>query len=101
MHQLISLASLYKALSKNGIYILEDLHTNLNRSWYGVDTETKDTALYYLTFRQPSVFLTEEENNELEENIKTISIYSMQNGKNHECNNKSITSIITFNDNEI
>lgn len=101
MHQIISLASLYKTLSKDGIYILEDLHTNLNRSWYGIDTEIKDTALYYLTFRQPSIFLTEEENNELEKNIKTVSIYSVQNSNNYEFNNKSITSIITFNDNEI
>lgn len=101
MHQMISLVSLYKTLSKDGIYILEDLHTNLNRSYNGVDTEIKDTALYYLAFRQPSVFLTEEENNELKENIKTVSIYSMQNSNNRDYNNKSITSIITFKDNEI
>lgn len=101
IHQMISLVSLYKALSKDGIYIIEDLHTNLNGSWGGVYAEIKDTALCYLVFRQPSVFLTEEENNELEENIKTVSTYSMQNSNNFCCNNKSITSIITFNDNEI
>lgn len=92
--QLITLSSLHKSLSKNGIYIIEDLHTSLDEE-YG-HTKTENNTLYYLTFGKPSIFLTEEENNELKENIKNVIIFYNKNKMNSSFSNKSITSIITF-----
>lgn len=96
-HQIISLSSFHKYVANNGIYILEDLHTSLSTEFGNVETE--DSALYYLTFGKPSIFLTDEENNELKDNIKTVSIFCTNNEANYNFDNKSITSIITFKNN--
>ena len=96
VHQMITLSKMHKSVSKNGIYILEDLHTSMyNKKLY------MQTPLLYLSFFDylSSPYLDENENSELKKNIKNIQILNKKtNGDfNFEYRQRSVTSIITFN----
>lgn len=95
-HQMVTLSKLHKNVSKDGIYILEDLHTS---SW-GL-SNCAQTPLAYLSFFNflSSPYLDENENNELKKNIRDVQILNIKSGgnSNMDYNQRSITSIITFN----
>lgn len=98
-HQMISLYVLSKMLNKNGIYVLEDLHTSLGvvNTDFGDNANKPTTPLYSLTFRTDSPYLTKEQNDDLLDRLDDVIIY---NKKNYRCptfNNASVTSIIKFN----
>lgn len=98
-HQMISLYILSKMLNKNGIYVLEDLHTSLGvvNTNFGDNANKPTTPLYSLTFRTDSPHLTREQNDDLLNRLDEVIIY---NKKNYNCptfNNASVTSIIKFN----
>jgi len=97
LDQQITLAVLFKKLTSNGIYILEDLHTSTEclmpeKAMFGWGDPTKTITLkmleeFNLTGNLKSDYLTEEEEQYLSENILSCEIYTLNNGG-------SITSII-------
>lgn len=95
--QLVSISLLHKNLNENGYYIIEDLHGQSVAEEYNI-CKYEETCLYFLTFRNPSTYLTKEENEELLNDIKDIELYyiSNDNGSVANCKHKSITSVITF-----
>jgi autotransporter strand-loop-strand O-heptosyltransferase len=97
--QQLTFGFLFPLLKDNGIFIIEDLHTSLcepNKMLYGRPMENNEdktnTTLYYLQNNpHDSQYLTQDQNNYIKENIKSVKIYEHENG--HEWK-KSITSII-------
>lgn len=87
-HQQLTLYKFHDLLKPNGIYILEDLHTFV---W----GNKEESPLYSLVFNEKFSYLSETENTELREKIKTVNIWNHYNKKSPYCNS-SITSIITF-----
>lgn len=93
-HQMMSLYFFSKCLNKDGIYILEDLHTSFLA---GSVEERTTTPLYYLNFLEGGQGLYESERDELNKRIKDIIIFSRHNEKNCDFfKHRSITSLITF-----
>jgi autotransporter strand-loop-strand O-heptosyltransferase len=98
--QQLSFGSLFPLLKDDGIYVIEDLHTSLcepNKMLYGRPMENNvdktNTTLYYLQNKQyVSEYLSQDENNYIQNNIGSVKIYEKENS--HEWK-KSITSIIT------
>ena len=89
-HQALSLYMGHKLLKPNGIYIIEDLHTNLY--------EQKDGyPLHSLIYGENMCGLTNEENDELTKKIDNFEIFVNHNEKVGDIfGNKSITSVIKF-----
>ena len=90
-------------LNSNGLYIIEDLHTSLcdkDTNIYGRNIDIWDdinnTTLFYLQNKPyNSVYLNDEQNQYIQNNIKEVTIFEKDNVNvpdNHK--NKSITSII-------
>lgn len=97
VHQMITLFELCDCVKKNdGIYILEDLHSNIKKDSYFLnDISFTDTALFSLMFKENSPFLNSEENELMFDKLKDIVLYSTYNDKG-DFKKSSITSIITF-----
>jgi hypothetical protein len=79
-HQQISLGFLFPYLQPKGIYVCEDIHTSLNRSY--VDS-TESTLDIFKRYKSSGLFycdlLNTQERNYLENNMASIDIYY----KNH------------------
>ena len=91
--QFLALSMLNKLLKKDGIYVLEDLHTSFRTDIWGDNKEFTDSPLYFLNRMDTG------EHTDLVLNIKDVIIYNHTN----PCNTmvdppRSITSIITFRD---
>ena len=87
--QMLSLAYLNQCLRKDGIYILEDLHTSAPwYNWDGGDISPVDSLVYHIPFEK----ITNEENDMWMKNISTATIQTMTN----KVGKKSITSILKF-----
>ena len=94
-HQIKSLLIFMNYLKDNGIYILEDLHCNI----LGTYGEPLDSPLNFLCFNNKPSYITDEEYKLLNNKISDIKMFINFNKKS-EFKNRSITSIIAFNDNE-
>jgi len=90
-------------LNPGGVYIIEDLHTSLcdnNTKVYGRNIEIWDnninTTLFYLQNKPyNSVYLTKEQNQYIQDNIKEVNIFEKDNPHvPNDYKNKSITSVI-------
>lgn len=85
--QIVSLYELYPMLKKDGIYILEDLHTSL---W---EYNTYDSTLDFLVKMNHTQYLNDDETKTLKNAINDKIIYFHSNPNN---STGSITSVITF-----
>ena len=96
-HQIVTLSELCDSVEKNdGIYILEDLHTNVcHDERYLCGGTFTDTPLFTLAFKEYNSFLTNEENEFLFSKLKDFIFYSFHNDKG-DFKNSSMTSILTF-----
>lgn len=83
-HQQISLAHLFKTLKSGGIYVVEDLHTShpqppfppLGFQLSESDTRTLDMLIEFNeTGKMNSIFMTEEEQQYLQDNIASCTIH--------------------------
>lgn len=88
-HQFHSLLYLMDYVSKDGFYVLEDLHTSI--AW----GDCNDSPLYFLNFYKKPSFYTEEEYQKVKSGIKEVTIFNRYNDKGL-CDRHSITSIIRF-----
>ena len=87
--QMLSLAYLNQCVKKDGIYILEDLHTSATwYHWDSGDVSPVDSLVYNIPFTK----ITDDENKMWMQNVKDCLIQTRTN-KN---NKKSITSVLTF-----
>lgn len=84
--QQITLAHFFPLLKSKGIYIIEDLHTSLVDNGYplygkrlDIQENRKNTTLFYLMESLKSVYLTDEQNKYLNDNIETIDIHNRFN----------------------
>lgn len=92
-HQMLTLAYTSKLVKKDGIYILEDLHTSLPS--YGVsyiDHNTTHTPLECVLYRLKYSSLSDDENRMWLDRLKTVNIITNKN----RLGNTSISSVITF-----
>jgi hypothetical protein len=101
--QQITFYYMFKLLKNNGLYIIEDLHTSLcdNKTLlYGrqieIHKDRVNTTLNYLVNNcANSIYLNEEQNQYLIENIAYVNIYNRYNSMvPSEYKHRSITSII-------
>jgi hypothetical protein len=101
--QQITFGYLFPILKSGGIYILEDLHTSLadNRfplygKYLDIQENRKNTTLYYLMESFNSVYLNQEQNIYLQQNIDTIDIHNQFNyDQEYPYKYRSVTSVIT------
>ena len=89
-HQITNLYWLNELLSEDGIYIIEDLHPHAN------DTNLSTNPIGLLCFNKHSDYLTESENKELIDKIKTVEILINDDSECERHGSGSITSIIQF-----
>ena len=84
-----TLIGFFDLLTEDGIYIIEDIHSNI------LDPDNKNCPLKCLPFRQHTEYLTDEENDLLLSKLDKVMIYSR---KNNSCPyyGTSITAILTF-----
>lgn len=87
-HQSYTLYELMPFVKKDGIYIIEDLHTH---TW----EEPQNSLLYSLMFNTRFEYLSQEESNKLRTAIDGVEIYTKHNPLEQLCGT-SITSIIKF-----
>lgn len=100
--QQITLGYLFPLLKSKGTYIIEDLHTSLVDNGYPLYGKTleiqenrKNTTLFYLAESLKSIYLTDEQNKYLNDNIETIDIHNRFNPKQEpQFKFRSITSSI-------
>lgn len=100
--QQVTLSYLFPLLKSKGIYIIEDLHTSLVDNGfvlYGkpleIQENRKNTTLYYLAESLNSSYLTQEQNQYLNNNIDTITINNRFNPyQESQFKYRSITSSI-------
>jgi hypothetical protein len=100
--QQVTLSYLFPLLKSKGTYIIEDLHTSLADNGfvlYGkpleIQENRKNTTLYYLAESLNSSYLTQEQNQYLNDNIDTITINNRFNPYQEASYKKrSITSAI-------
>lgn len=101
--QQITFGYLFPLLNPSGIYVIEDLHTSLcepGTMVYGRSIENNpeknNTTLYYLNNPSyNSIYLTQEQNQYIQENIQSVKIFESDNEYvPHDYKHKSITSII-------
>ena len=101
--QQLTFGYLFPLLNESGLYIIEDLHTSLcefGTIVYGRamenNLEKTNTTLTYLKNKPyNSMYLNEEQNTYIQNNIKEVLIYETDNSNvPDDYKNKSITSII-------
>jgi len=96
-HQFLTLYKFSSLLNKDGIYIIEDLHTSFNFNYSG---DNWHNILNYLASGgvMPSLYpyITTEQMSELSGKIKDVQIYNRYNPNNDVCLNRSITSVISL-----
>ena len=102
--QQLSFINLFKILKSNGLYIIEDLHTSLceqNTMMYGkplfFNSDRSNSTLSFLkNENKKCLYATVDEQNYLNDNIKSIEIYDKENiyPGSHTYKNRSITSMI-------
>jgi len=100
--QQITLGYLFPILKSKGIYIIEDLHTSLADNGYplygkylNIQENRKNTTLFYLMESLNSIYLNNEQNEYLNNNIETIDIHNRFNPKQEiQYKGRSITSSI-------
>ena len=99
-------AAISKLLKDGGMYIIEDLHTSLAENGlhlYGKDLEIAEdkanTTLHYLTNKPlNSVYLTDEQNEELRQQFDQYYVFSRDNELMPAAfGGKSITSVLLKN----
>jgi hypothetical protein len=97
-HQQITFGTLFPYLKSNGQFIIEDLHTSLNKNI--IDTEGYDTTTLFM-FKQyedtgmfNSIHMTTDELNYINNNVLTAEVYGREN-IHVRPSGMSITSIIT------
>ena len=103
LDQQITLGYLFPILKPRGMYFIEDLHTSLadNKFFlYGknldIQENRKNTTLYYLMESLNSIYLTQEQNQYLQQNIDYIEIHNKFNPyQEPQFKFRSITSLIT------
>jgi hypothetical protein len=101
--QQLTLGYFFPILKSGGVYFLEDLHTSLVDNGfflYGKPIEIynnrSNTTLYYLMESMSSIYLNEDQNKYLQENINTIDIHNQFNIYQEPWfKYRSITSAIT------
>lgn len=93
--QIITLYHLHELLKPDGVYIIEDVHSNFN--WYFVK-EGEITLLEMLAYSIPTNVLTKEEYDKLIDNIKDYTIKFIPNKRDEMSafRNCSITCVIKF-----
>ena len=90
-HQAISLYYGTKLLKNGGIYILEDLHTNISPN------PMNEYPLHALEYGDKMVGLTDEENKEVWDRIDRFAVFVRHNQKITDYyKERSITSVIKF-----
>ena len=96
-HQMLTYSILRKLLKKDGMYIMEDLHTSFTESWFrgGEQTTTLDFFVNFVPFYR----FSDELNLELLSEIKTVELYSNDNNSlpvsmGNLRKNRSLTGII-------
>jgi hypothetical protein len=102
LDQQITLGYLFPLLKSKGLFFLEDIHTSLadnGFSLYGkaldIQQNRKNTTLYYLMESFDSMYLTQEQNKYLQQNINFIEIHNKFNQyEEPQYKNRSITSLI-------
>ena len=90
--QLNTLLAYHNLVRTDGIYIIEDLHTNIDRTW----GDFEDSPLNYLITKKKSNFISVEQYLELNDIIKCATIFRRTNEKG-SCEKASITSILKVN----
>lgn len=97
-NQIHNLKTYSTLLKPNGIYILEDLHSNLNQ-WY-TNGDMNDTALNFLLTKRQTKYLSLYEYIYLMKKIKHVFFYSRAREFFHTFDEEkcSITSVIEFNE---
>ena len=97
IHQMITLFELCDCVKKgDGIYIMEDLHSNIDRySYFLNNVNNTETPLFSLSFLEYSPFLDSDENEHLFNNLNDFTLFSHHNNKG-EFKERSITAIINF-----
>lgn len=94
-HQMISLYFFSKRLKKNGVFVLEDLHTSIVD--YATDNKHEQSPLFYVNFLEGGIGLYGYEKEELTGRIKDVLVFNRYNELNDtKFKNRSITAIITF-----
>ena len=88
--QQVSLGYLFKYVKPGGYYIVEDVHTSLLASGYGVEENKENTTLVMIdnfirTGKIESKYMTAEEENYLNENIKYCNLLSRDKGGSITC----------------
>jgi hypothetical protein len=102
LDQQITLGYLFPVLKSGGMFFIEDLHTSLADNGfplYGkvldIQENRKNTTLYYLMESFDSVYLTQDQNYYLQQNIDYIEIYNKFNQHQEpQFKYRSITSLI-------
>ena len=100
--QQVTLGYLFPLLKSKGIYVIEDLHTSLVDNGYtlygkrlDIQENRKNTTLFYLMESLESIYLTNEQNKYLNDNIETVDIHNRFNPKQEpQFKFRSITSSI-------
>ena len=94
-HQMISLYFFSKRLKKNGVFVLEDLHTSIVD--YAAGNRREQSPLFYLNFFEGGIGLYDYEKEELTGRVKDVLVFNRYNELNDtKFKNRSITAIITF-----
>lgn len=89
-HQMHTLGWLWNHINKDGIYILEDLHTYM---W----DQLNFSPLYFLNFwNRDNQYISAEQFNDLYEHLDDVMIFHRRNKNTNYCG-RSITSILRFN----
>ena len=102
LDQQITLGYLFPILKSGGLFFIEDLHTSLADNGfplYGkvldIQENRKNTTLYYLMESFNSIYLTQDQNKYLQQNIDYIEIYNKFNQyQEPQFKYRSITSLI-------
>ena len=102
LDQQITLGYLFPLLKPKGLFFIEDLHTSLADNGfplYGkaldIQENRKNTTLYYLMESFESIYLTQEQNQYLHQNIDYIEIHNKFNQyQEPQFKYRSITSLI-------
>ena len=96
-HQFISLLYFRRLVRKGGYYILEDLHTSYEKT-FGLDCDTNETPLQFVSTLSPCNFYTDSENREIQDSIDTYILFSKENGNREKDKltlfSRSVTAVL-------